>query len=122
MDSVVAYDCPYSGEVILLVARNALFIVSMDHNLVPPFIMRKAGLQVNEQAKIHSSELTKQHYSIWDEDSKTRITLQLDGTFSVFVTQKLTQEEVNNAGEYKVIFISPDSDCGNSKCEAWAVM
>ena len=47
LDSVVAYDCPYSGEVILLVARNALFVVSMDHNLVPPFIMQEAGLQVN---------------------------------------------------------------------------
>ena len=64
VDSVVAYDCPYSGEVILLVARNALFVVSMDHNLVPPFIMREAGLQVNEQAKIHTSEPTKQHHSI----------------------------------------------------------
>ena len=37
--SVIACDCPYSGEVNLLVARNALFVVSMDHNLVPPFIM-----------------------------------------------------------------------------------
>ena len=68
VDSVVAYDCPYSGEVILLVARNALFVVSMDHNLVPPFIMREAGLQVNEQAKIHTSEPTKQHNSIWDKE------------------------------------------------------
>ena len=40
----------------------------------------------------------------------------------MFATRKLTQEEVNNSGEYKVIFISPDSDCWNSKCEAWAVM
>ena len=67
MDPVVAYDCPYSGEVILLVARNALFVVIMDHNLVPTFIMREAGLQVNYQAKIHTSEPTKQHHSIWDE-------------------------------------------------------
>ena len=29
VDSVVDYDCPYSGEVIFLVARNALFVVSM---------------------------------------------------------------------------------------------
>ena len=55
VESVVAYDCPYSGEVILLVARNTIFVVSMDHNLVPPFIMQEAGLQVNEQAKIHTS-------------------------------------------------------------------
>ena len=67
LDSVVAYDCLYSGEVILIVARNALFFVSMDHNLIPNFIMREAGLQVNEQAKIDTSEPTNQHHSIWDE-------------------------------------------------------
>ena len=49
VDSVVTYDFPYSREVILLVARNALFVVSMEHNLVSSFIMREAGLQVNEQ-------------------------------------------------------------------------
>ena len=103
VDSVIAYDCSYSGEVIFLVARNALFVVSMDHNLVPPFIMREEDYR-------------------WDEESKTRIPLQLYGTLSVFTTRKLTQEEVNNAGEYKVIFISPDYDCWNPKCEAWAVM
>ena len=122
VDSVVAYDCTYSGEVILLMSRNALFVVSMDHNLVPPFIVREAGLQVNEQAKIHTSEPTKQDHSIWDKESKKRIPLQLDGTFSVSTTQKLTQDEVNNAGDYKVILISPDSNCWNPKCEAWTVM
>ena len=55
VDLVLSYDCQYSGEVILLVARNALFVMSMDHNFVPPFIMREAGLQVNKQAKIHTS-------------------------------------------------------------------
>ena len=77
---------------------------------------------MNEQAKIHTSEPTKQHHSIWDEDSKTRIPIQLEETFSVFATRKLTQDEVKNAGDYKVIFISPDSDCWNPKREAWTVM
>ena len=54
---------------------------------------------MNEQAKIHTSETTKQHHLIWEEESKTRIQLQLDGIFSVFATQKLTQDEVNNAGD-----------------------
>ena len=77
---------------------------------------------MNKQAKINTSEPTKQHHSIWDKESKTRIPLQLDGKFSVFATRKLRQDEVNNAGDYKVIFISPDSDCWNPKCEAWTVM
>ena len=55
VDAVIAYDLPHSGKVFLLVARNDLYVESMDHNLVPPFIILEAGLEVNDQAKIHSS-------------------------------------------------------------------
>ena len=58
-DAVIAYDCPHSGEVFLLVAQNTLYIKIMEHNLVPPFIMRESGLEVNEKEKIHSSEPTR---------------------------------------------------------------
>ena len=40
VDAEIVYDCPFSGRTILMVARNALYIESMDHHLVPPFIMR----------------------------------------------------------------------------------
>ena len=56
VDAAVAYDCPFSGRKILMVARNTLYVESMDHNLVPPFIMRDAGLEVDEQAKIHTPQ------------------------------------------------------------------
>ena len=35
VDAAVAYDCPYSMKTYLLVARNVLYIPSMDHNLIP---------------------------------------------------------------------------------------
>ena len=47
VDAAVAYDCLFSGRKILMVERNALYVESMDHNLVPPFIMREAGLEVD---------------------------------------------------------------------------
>ena len=59
VDAVLAYDCPIYGKTTLLVARNALFVESMDHNLIPSFIMREAGLKVEEQAKIHVKEPAK---------------------------------------------------------------
>ena len=43
VDSAMGYDRPISGKTTLLAARNALFVESMDHNLIPPFIMREAG-------------------------------------------------------------------------------
>ena len=34
VDAVLGYDCPIYGKTTLLVARNALFVESMDHNLI----------------------------------------------------------------------------------------
>ena len=39
VDAALAYDCPYSHETYLLIVRNALYIESMENNLIPPFIM-----------------------------------------------------------------------------------
>jgi hypothetical protein len=36
----------------LLIVRNALHVPSMQHNLIPPFIMREAGLVVNDVPKM----------------------------------------------------------------------
>ena len=53
VDCILAYDCPRTHQVFLLVMRNVLYVESMEENLIPPFIMRKAGLVVNECAKQH---------------------------------------------------------------------
>jgi hypothetical protein len=50
-DVAIAYDDPISLQTYLLVMRNALLIPSMDHNLIPPFLLRMAGLQVDETPK-----------------------------------------------------------------------
>ena len=43
VDAAIRYDCPYSGETYLLIVRNALSVPSMNHSLIPPFIMREAA-------------------------------------------------------------------------------
>ena len=65
VDAAFAYDCPFSGRTILMVAKNDLYVESMDHNLVPPFIMCKAGLEVDEQAKIHTPQPSKENHSVY---------------------------------------------------------
>ena len=37
----------------ILTVKNALYVPSMSHNLIPPFIMREAGLVVNDVPRIH---------------------------------------------------------------------
>ena len=39
-DAAIRHDCPFSGDALLLIVRNALSVPAMGHNLIPPFIIR----------------------------------------------------------------------------------
>ena len=110
VDAVLAYDCPISRKTNLLVARNALFVQSMNHNLIIPFIMREAGLKVEEQAKIHVKEPAKENHSIYSSEINLRIALHLKGIFLVFKIRNLNDEEIAEAGGYDILYLTPDAD------------
>ena len=40
VDAAVVFEDPYDGDIYFLVLQNALYVESMDHHLIPPFIMR----------------------------------------------------------------------------------
>ena len=81
VDAAVAYDCSFSGRKLLMVARNDLYVESMDHNLVPPFIMREAGLEVEERANIHTPQPSKEQHSIYCREIDLRIPFNIEGIF-----------------------------------------
>ena len=56
VDAMLAYDCERTNQVYLLVLRNVLYIESMDDKLIPPFILREAGIEVHERPKIHCGD------------------------------------------------------------------
>ena len=97
-NAVLAYNCPIYRKRTLLVARNALFVQSMNHNLIPPFIMRESGLKVEEQAKINVKEPAKENHSIYNSYINFSIALQLEVIFSVFKTRNLNDEEIVEPG------------------------
>ena len=109
-DVAIAYDDPYSSRTFLLVMRNALLIPSMDHNLLPPFLVREASLFLDETPKFQSTDLTRNNHTIFDEETGMRIHLQLNGTFSYFPTRLLTLDEQLNWDDYLVVYLTPDSD------------
>ena len=43
-DVAMVYDDPRKGITYILVMRNALLIPSMDHYLIPPFLIGEAGI------------------------------------------------------------------------------
>ena len=119
-DIAVSYDC-MTGEVpetFILIFQNALVIPDMDHNLIPPFILRESGHIVNECPKFQCPKPTLEDHCIVanGDDSTIRIPLQLHGIFSFFHTRLPTNDELIGCSK---IFMSPDSDSWNPYCTSF---
>ena len=77
VDGAVVYECSYTGEIYVIIVRNALHIPHLRNNLIPPFVMRSAGVTLNETPEIHRKDPTIDDHCITFEDSDLRIPLQL---------------------------------------------
>ena len=121
VDAAIAYDCPYTMKTYILIMRNALYVPTMKHNLIPPFILREAGLVVNDVPRIHCGEgVTRESHSIVVENPSLLIPLRLDGIFSQFVTRGLTKEEQLECDCYEHVMLTPDSKEWNPYDESYA--
>jgi hypothetical protein len=119
-DAAMCYDNPISLVTYILVMKNALLIPSMGHNLIPPFLIREAGLILNETPKHQTLYPTIDNHSIRDQHSGLRIHLQLNGIFSYFKTWPLNLEEQENWEDYQVVYVTPDGDSWDPYSEHFA--
>ena len=94
VDAAVYYICPYSGTEALLIICNALHVPSMTNNLIPPFIIREAGVILNDTPKIHVKDPTADDHALIFPSDDFRIPLKLHGIFSYFNTRAPTDQEV----------------------------
>ena len=99
VDAALQYDCPYTGQSYILIVRNALSVPSMSNNLLPPFVLREAGIQANDVPKIHKDDPSVEDHSIYFKETGFRIPLSLWGVFSYFPTIKPTVEECDTNEE-----------------------
>ena len=105
--AAIAYDCEYTGSTYIMVIHHALYVKSMEINLIPPIMMRIAGLYVDECPKFLSPCPTDTNHSITLPDADVRIPLQLNGTISYFPTRYPTSIELKeNEGNY--LLLSPN--------------
>jgi hypothetical protein len=109
----IAYNDPISLQTYLLVMRNAFLIPTMDHNLIPPFLIRLAGLQVDETPKHHLALPTIDNHANYDSESGMHIHLKLNGIFSYFTTWALTLDKIENWENFPIVFLTPDGDAWN---------
>jgi hypothetical protein len=116
VDAAILCECPYDGQTCMLVLRNALHVPSLKNNLVPPFVMREAGIRANDTPKIQTSDPTKEDHSIHFPETNFRIPVSLWGVFSYFVTLKPTAKQMMEAED--VHMLTPSRM--NPHCDAHA--
>ena len=103
VDAALKYECPYSGEVKILIIRRGLYVPSMTHNLLPPCLLREAGININEVPKIHVTSPTEEHHAITFQESNFRIPPSLHGTFSYFLTSKPSIQELEEPEDVYIL-------------------
>ena len=94
IDALLAYDDEYSNETYLLMIRNAISVPEMDHHLLPPFMMRLAGISVDECPKFLAKNPSAENHSIYFPELKLRIPLCLNGLFSCIPTREVRRDEL----------------------------
>jgi hypothetical protein len=98
VDAVVQYDCPFSGKVYMLVICNAIYVPAVSNNLIPPFILREAGITVNDVPKIQKDPTVRDHALIFPETNFI-IPLKLWGIFSYVSTSKPSVEDFEDCDD-----------------------
>ena len=75
----------------------------MANNLLPPFMLRKAGVEVNDKAKIHTQDLMTDDHAIILSETGFKIPLSLSGIFPYFTTTKPTNDMLQDPSEVYIL-------------------
>ena len=76
---------------LIIVIRNGLHLKEMKQNLISPFIMRLAGLEVNEQPKFMTINPTTKYHSVYLKENNIILPLAIKGIVSFLPTRKPIQ-------------------------------
>jgi len=71
--------------------------------------MRETGFKVDEEPKRQNDTPTIEKHSYFDTRKELQVHFQLQGIFSYFPTQALTQHEIEHWDDYEVIYLTPDA-------------
>lgn len=97
VSAALAYDDPVSGETVILLVHQAIYIPELSHNLLSPMQVRLNDVIVNETPRFlteHPDEFT--HSLLIPDGTLDRpyvIPLSLHGVTSTFPTRRPTTEE-----------------------------
>jgi len=94
VDAALLCECPHTGKEHLLIIRNALCVKSMTNNLIPPFVMREAGIKVDDIPKMQVKDPSATDHAIVFPDGNFCMPLSLWGIFSYFPTKAPSEPQM----------------------------
>lgn len=119
IDAIICYNVPNSDRYYLLICQSALYVPELNRHLIPPQLMREAGIYVNDVQKRQAKNAKPYHHSIM-LTADCQIHLKLAGMFSYFETLKPTDEQIENVKEENIIYITPDTPEWNPESTRFA--
>ena len=100
-----------------MIIHNALHVKSMDVCLLNPFIMRLAGIHVDDSPKFLAMMPSVAHHSLYFPSENIRISLALNGIVSYFPCRKPRGEEISNP--HLILHLTPRLDSWNPHDDAY---
>ena len=94
VDAAMMYNCEYSGNSYLMVIRNALYLKQMESTLIPPFMMRVAGIEIDKCQKFLAKKLSIRNHLIFFLYQNIHIPMKLFGIVS-YVPARLPSVKEN---------------------------
>ena len=89
-NAAVAYDCEFTGRTYVMTICNSLYFENKEVNLIPPFMMCLAGIEVDECPKAPNDN----NHSMYFPDDDIRILFQLEGIISYILKRAPTDTEL----------------------------
>ena len=109
VDCAIRHDCPVTGDAIIGILYGALQVSQSEINLIPPFMLREAGWEVNDVPRIHCKEPCSIDHCLVSPEGK-RIYMTLRGTFSGFESYAPSEQDVVAAfDEGRLVVMTPES-------------
>ena len=95
VDTIVAYYDPINGEMYLLIIKNALHVSFMLSNLIPPFLLHLAGVEIDKCPKFLSRKPNIKNHAIFFREEDIVIPLHLENTISGIPMRVPTSDELS---------------------------
>jgi hypothetical protein len=121
VSAALEYDLPESGRTVCLILYQAIYLPTLQHNLLCPMQMRLHGVVVNETPRFQCEIIIESSHSVVVQgvsgDETITIPLFLKGVTSCMTTRKPTKFEFENCDHFELTAESPAYD---PHCESYA--